>query len=197
MFQNSLKKLFLFFLFMYLICFCLFFYSHPTRNLTQWDWAQGINIDYNIYLQAAKYFISGDSPYYATRYFYPPFFAILLSPLLIFPISLQQSIWVILNLIMVVSLWFLLVHYFIKGINKYQTGAIALLVIASSIPLISNFKWGQVSVLISFLIITSYISFKRNHYLLKRRKRKKNQLHKKIWQLKQFLKNLLSSVMSN
>ncbi|MBW2491233.1 MAG: DUF2029 domain-containing protein, partial [Deltaproteobacteria bacterium] len=165
--QNILKRIFLFLLFGYLISFCFIVYSHPVKTLTEWDWTKGTNADFNIYQRAARNFINGNDIYRGTKYFYPPFFAILLSPLSILPTAFQKPIWVILNIITLIFLWFFLLHYFTKGgIKKYQAGTIALLVIASSIPLLHNFKWGQVSILISLLIISSYIAFKKNKHLL-------------------------------
>jgi len=163
---NRAKKLVLFFLCIYLICFCLFFYSHPIKALSHWDWVRGINKDFNIYERAARNFINDTNIYKDYKYRYPPFFAILFSALLIFPAKFQVFIWVGLNIIITVLLWFLLLKYFPQGRKKYQTITIAFLTIISSIPVLHNFKWGQVSILIFLLVLISYIAFKKEKFLI-------------------------------
>lgn len=130
---NKVKKLLLLLLCIYLICFCLFFYSHPIKSLSHWDWVRGINKDFNIYKRAAKHFTNGVNIYKEPKYIYPPPFAILFSTLLIFPTKVQASIWVGLNILSVVLIWFLLLKYLPRGKKLYQTMIIALLIIISSI----------------------------------------------------------------
>ena len=142
------------------------FIGTTIKNLSQWDWAKGINNDFGIYQRAARHFINGEDVYNEVKYIYPPSFAMLLSPLLIFPTSMQRSIWVVLNIGMVAVLLLILLRYFTSGGKKYQEFGIAVIVTVSSIPLLHNFKWGQVSLLISLLVIISYISYKRNNHIL-------------------------------
>lgn len=163
---NKVKKLLLLLLCIYLICFCLFFYSHPIKSLSHWDWVRGINKDFNIYKRAAKHFTNGVNIYKEPKYIYPPPFAILFSTLLIFPTKVQASIWVGLNILSVVLIWFLLLKYLPRGKKLYQTMIIALLTIISSISILHNFKWGQVSILILLLVLISYITFKKEKFLI-------------------------------
>ncbi len=145
-------------LFLYLICFSVFFYLHPVQNLTDWEWYPGLNADMLYYHEAASNFLNGKDMY-AGRYSNPPFFAIMLSLLLYLPQKAQVSAWVGLNLLCAALLCYFYVTCFSGGLKKRIAVPIALFTIACSIPVLDSFKWGQQSFMVFFFVIVSYVGF--------------------------------------
>jgi alpha-1,2-mannosyltransferase len=95
-------------------------------------------------------------------FFYSPFFAILLVPLGIMPLSAARTIWALLQLGAILALWALPSHHFLrrKSLRGYYTYT---LLFALSFPLLHNFMWGQMSTVVTVLILLTFHLRERGH----------------------------------
>jgi hypothetical protein len=105
------------------------------------------------YYPAGEGFFAGKGP--VPGYLYSAFFALLLAILALFPVVEAVVVWGVLQVATMV--WF----YAVTAGRLLELGAgnrlLYLLVFLTSFPLIHNFKWGQVSVLITLGIALAFI----------------------------------------
>jgi hypothetical protein len=86
-------------------------------------------------------------------YFYPAFFALVLSPLGLLSLSAAMAVWGVLQAALAVLLCFLCGW---KLLDISRRGRVLfVLLFVTSYPLLNNFKWGQTSVLITLCILAS------------------------------------------
>ena len=105
------------------------------------------------YYPAGEDFFAGKGP--VPGYLYSAFFASLLAILALFPMAEAIVIWG--GLQVATMVWF----YVVTASRLLELGAgnrlLYLLVFLTSLPLIHNFKWGQVSILITLGIVLAFI----------------------------------------
>jgi hypothetical protein len=105
------------------------------------------------YYPAAEDFFAGKGP--VPGYLYSAFFASLLAILALFPMAEAIVVWG--GLQVATMVWF----YVVTASRLLELGAenrlLYLLVFLTSLPLIHNFKWGQVSILITLGIVLAFI----------------------------------------
>lgn len=130
---------------------CLFTYS---------IWSQAF-ADFHIYLEAAKAISRYDNPYaleYAARsYIYPPFFGILVIPLVFISVNWANAIWISLECL---SFYYLLKALYQFGIKRVRVKreSYACFLLISSLPfIIANIQEGQLGPMV--YAILAYIIF--------------------------------------
>jgi uncharacterized membrane protein len=99
----------------------------------------------------------------APGYYYTSFFAILIAPVCDFDLKSAIIIWSIVQIIFVLLL-FLVAKLLIKPTYIYSVLYLLLLII--SYPILNNLKWGQVSVLLTILILLSFLSARRGSNII-------------------------------
>lgn len=93
------------------------------------------------------------NPIPITGYFYSSFFAILLSAICFMPETSASLIWVVFQLLLIAGIIFIT----FRGFPHLRSSWFSLFVLLylTSYPILNNFKWGQVSVLITMAAISS------------------------------------------
>jgi alpha-1,2-mannosyltransferase len=101
--------------------------------------------------------LSSDRPVHG--YFYSAFFALLLSPLSQLPETPALWLWGILQVVCLALLWSLPRRSLMR--LWPNVGWLYVLIFITSVPVLHNFKWGQVSVPITLLILGSVVAHQR------------------------------------
>jgi len=141
----------------------LFFYYFITwgslQNFNQkFDTCESLFCDFIIhYYPTAQSVFESKEPVYG--YLYSPFFAILTSPLANLPIESATQIWGIIQIILTLLL-------FIAPLSTLQLDSLKRQLIYTgifftSLPVLHNFKWGQVSALMPLTIIAAWIAHQK------------------------------------
>lgn len=89
----------------------------------------------------------------APGYYYTSFFAILIAPICKLEIQDAIFVWSIMQIG-----WFVLLFYIGKYLIQfpYQFSVLYIFILLTSYPILNNFKWGQVSILLTVLILLSF-----------------------------------------
>jgi len=99
------------------------------------------------------------SPYPVDGFFYSAFFALLLRPFGRAPLETALWYWGVVQVVTSVALLLLPAGRLLK--SSATVVALYVLVFVTSIPVLHNFKWGQVSVLVSLAIVAAFWSADR------------------------------------
>lgn len=91
------------------------------------------------------------NPVPITGYFYSSFFAIILFPIGMLPLPVAQIVWGVLQGFSLFALLYLSLRYWVK--IPLPGSALYLFLFITSYPILNNFKWGQLSVLITLGIL--------------------------------------------
>ncbi len=94
------------------------------------------------------------NPVPVTGYFYSSFFAVMLIPVTMLPLEPALVVWCIFQVVCVFGLFIVSA----RGLLKLTPPGmmIYLVLFATSFPILHNMKWGQVSVLMIFCVVTSF-----------------------------------------
>jgi uncharacterized membrane protein len=117
--------------------------------------------DFEFYRQAAHALIFTGNPYsYDGGYIYPPLLAYLLQPLALLDVSLAQSIWFCINVLICCCMLVIAIRLEYSGVVQRYWSLIAL-GLALSPPLRVTLQLGQVSALIATLLLATVWLTKR------------------------------------
>jgi hypothetical protein len=142
-------------------------------NFSQWKSLSGFvtsldhgNVLFEDYVDhfypMGRQILSSDRP--VQGYFYSAFFALLLSPLSQLPETAAVWFWGILQVVSLALLWSLPRRSLMK--LPPNIGWLYALVFLTSVPVLHNFKWGQVSVPITLIILGSIVAHQRGGRIL-------------------------------
>ena len=101
------------------------------------------------------------SPFPVSGFFYSAFFAVILSPLGITSLKIAVNSWAIVQLTTGVLLFIVSVET--TSIKKTSFMIPSIIIFFMSFPILHNFKWGQVSVLITLLVIASLFAYSKKY----------------------------------
>jgi hypothetical protein len=97
-------------------------------------------------------------------YFYTPFFALLLVPFGEVPLSTSLWLWGALQLLLTVALIVVPGYTFLK--RSVAGTYLYVFLVASSLPVLHNLKWGQVSILMTVCALAALILHRAKHPIL-------------------------------
>lgn len=122
--------------------------------------------DINVYLYAAQQLLEHQNIYIQNPfnfYLYSPLFALLLSPLTYFEMSVARVVWMAFNLALAVRLWFLL-REMVFALKPAQRHLWSFLVIVLSLGFLNhNFVLGQLTILILWLTLEGLMQIARGN----------------------------------
>ncbi len=125
--------------------------------------------DFGIFLQASADLLEGKNIYQVKygdgfRYYYSPFFALLISPLTFLPNFIAASLWSLLSLLLFIRTLHLL-HGFVT--HKTDSGKLNILTIIASVTLIyANFHNNQMSAFILWTMIEAIEQVRKGKWVL-------------------------------
>jgi alpha-1,2-mannosyltransferase len=97
-------------------------------------------------------------------FFYPPFFALALRPLALLPLTTATWIWGLLNVPL--SLLLMVAPFVLPGARRDVIAWAAVPLFLLCYPVLHNFKWGQVSVLVTILVLGAFWASARRRYFV-------------------------------
>lgn len=114
------------------------------------------------YYPMSKQILEAPTP--ISGYFYTSFFAVLLIPISTQSLSMAMAIWVIIQFLCLFTLWIFSAR---KLLNlSWLNSVLYFCLLTSSFPILHNFKWGQVSLLITACIILAFVAQKEDKKIL-------------------------------
>lgn len=116
----------------------------------------------NYYYPMSKQILQITTP--ISGYFYTSFFAILLVPISILPLTSAMFIWGVIQLACLVALFTIWADSILKLPPNKTLLFIGLF--TTSYPILNNIKWGQVSTLLTVCIIGALLSYNKNKRVL-------------------------------
>lgn len=141
--------------------FCAVYYHLSWGNLQTFtesvDPCESLFCDFTIhYYPTARSIFEIKEPIYG--YLYSPFFAILTSPLGRLPLETASHVWALIQVILT-GLLFLAPLSMLK-LDTLKTQLLYTGIFFTSLPVLHNFKWGQVSSLMTLTIIAAFLAHK-------------------------------------
>ncbi len=113
-----------------------------------------------VYYRMAQVLLTNKTPIFG--YYYPPFFALLLVPLTKIPNAAALVVWGAVEVALTLALLLIPARQFFRSGRRAEAGGYMALV-ALSQPVLHNFRWGQVSVLITMALLGSVMLYERRH----------------------------------
>ena len=117
--------------------------------------------DFTVYTEAARHALAGMDIYTAEnsrgwRYVYPPIFAIMMIPLYLMPLSMASLGWCAISFL---CIW--LIYKYCLDFLHPKSAQVYAAIFVFGVPLIGGIMRGQVSILVSLLVISSVIFFSK------------------------------------
>jgi hypothetical protein len=114
------------------------------------------------YYVMGKYFFSLKAP--VGGYFYPPLFALFLTLFSSFPLETATWLWGFFQAVTMLLLFLgPAIYFFKKSTHLYY---LYLFLFITSLPLLHNFKWGQVSVLITLCVLGTLYFYRKDRKII-------------------------------
>lgn len=125
--------------------------------------------DFNIFLQASDVLAEGGNPYEVHygggfKYFYSPFFAVLIYPLTHLPTGLVSILWNLLGLLMLIRVFWIISNHYLKGIRFNRNLVLFLGILLAVFPLYYNFHVTQMSIFMLFGVFESVYQAERKKW---------------------------------
>ncbi len=137
------------------MCLVLLYYWLQWRTISEFVTAtnDGIFTDFTAhYYPMGRAILSSKLPVFG--YFYPAIFALFLVPFGALPAGTAVICWGIFQVALIILLWYLSFLKLLKIVAHKM--ALYLLLFLTSIPLLDNFSWGQVSIFSTCLILLTF-----------------------------------------
>jgi hypothetical protein len=141
------------------VCLVLLYYWLQWRTISEFVTAtnDGIFTDFTAhYYPMGRAILSSKLPVFG--YFYPAIFALFLVPFGALPAGTAVIYWGIFQVALIILFWYLSFLKLLK--TAAHKMALYLLLFLTSIPLLDNFSWGQVSIFSTCLILLTFYLYR-------------------------------------
>ena len=123
--------------------------------------------DFKIFYQASEALFNHEDIYEIRygkgfRYYYSPFFGLIIHPLTMFSVHIASTLWNLLNFAILARIFWLIGHYFFAQAKMDSRLLIILTFLAMMFPLYANFHGKQMTVFMLFSILESIYRINKN-----------------------------------
>ena len=124
------------------------------------DYCETLSCDFvKSYYPTAKTIFTTSEPW--INYIYASFFAVILHPLSLIPIEWAVGVWIVFQVGLMILLFRITSTYIVNQTYRY----LYFFMLMTSFPILHNFKWGQLSMLITVLVVGSFTLYEKNRKL--------------------------------